>query len=427
MRKLVHTYWPLALAALALALGCLVSATVIHASYGVRVFSINIVGIDFVAVDSDGAVVAVSNHAWYSPSSKTYISRDGGLYWTLSPLEPDYEGPNYAAMTRGGDTAVTPKGTYSLRPNGIWLSKDGISELVYPTEFLSGQSSIWIQEIETRRTIGYLPFNITETPYEMVYDDSSDNVIVVMGLLGALIGTPEGEWLQVDVGNFTPVDFSRPNKLDTLITRHWASFLALSISVVAAASAISNLRRRDVLWGAVATIGAILVASVLSNNLINESSLMQPRYRIFGAACALLIGSLAYAAFGRSALSRTQLMVSMALAVCGASLSLAALPSYRHDTVWIPPVNYGATLVSLQAFAIASAVGSAALLRSRTSELALTRGAVVVVGLAVFSIFVAWLADAIPLDVAYIATASLAVASCVALSVHLRRNRQIEV
>ena len=416
MRKLIHTRWPLALAALTLV--CLVSTTVIHASWG---WSVN--GIDFVAVHSDGTVFAISNFTGPdSPGSRhseTYTTTNGGLYW--EPDDPFYYERNHETIKRGGSTAVTPRGTYSLMPDGIWLTKDGIPELVYPTEFLSDQSSVWIQGIETIR-IWYPPITITKAPYDMVYDESSGNVIASMGLIGVLVGTPDGDWLPVRVGQFIPVDFSLSNKLDHLTTRHWASFLALSIAVVASASAMSNFRRRDVLWATVATIGVILVACALLVILLLSKS----RYPVFGAACILLIGALAYAALGRHTPTKTQLMVSLALAVCGACLALLSLPLYRF-TWWGPPFNFGSTLVSLQVFAMASAVGSAALLRFRPGELALTRGAVVVVGLAVLSVFIAWLVDAIPLYVAYIATVALALASSVALSLLLRRNRQVQV
>lgn len=329
MRKLVHTRWAFTLAALALALGCLVSATVIHASYPEPV-----IGIDFIGVDSDGAVFSVSNFTArsFSTPSETYISRDGGLYWTLSPQPLDYQ-----TIGRGGNTAATPRGVYSLQPDGIWLTRDIISEPVYSTEFLSDQSNIWLQTIETRRLYSRV---ITETPYDMVYDESSGNVIVSMGLLGVLVGAPDGEWLPVDVGYyFIPVDFSFSNKLDHLITRHWASFLALSIAVVAAASTISNLRRRDVLWATVATIGGIMVSGALFVILF-AGQLHEYQYPVFGGACVLLIGSLAYAALGRSTPTRTRLMVSLALAVCGACLSLASLPLYGYSGR-LPPAGYG--------------------------------------------------------------------------------------
>ena len=417
MRKPFHTPWTLAFAALGL--GCLVFATVVHASYGGSV-----IGIDFVGADSDGMVFAVSNFTESGPGappSETYASDSGGLYW-MSYLPFDYYNRNYETIRRGESTAITPRGTYSLLPDGIWLTKDGVSELVYPTKFLSDQSSVWIQGIETGRWYGRV---ITKAPYNMVYDESSGNVIVSMGLLGVLVGAPDGEWLPVRVDHFIPVDFSISNKLDHLVTRHWASFLALSIAVVATASATSNFRRNDVLWAAVATFGAVLVAGALFVILFDPHSL-KSRYPVFGAACVLLTGSLAYVALERRAPTKTQLMTSLALAVCGASLALLSLPLYRF-TWWGPPFNFGPTLASFQVFAMASAISSATLLRFCQDELTLTRLAAVAVGLAVLAIFIAWLIGAVPLYVAYILAVALALASSIVLSLRLRRNRQIRL
>ena len=85
---------------------------------------------------------------------------------------------------------------------------------------------------------------ITTHPYSIVYDPKHDTVVVALGLQGVVVGTPDGDWLPVAVGPYSPTDFSVATRFELLFSHAnlWISVVAVSVSVVAGTVALRRFR-----------------------------------------------------------------------------------------------------------------------------------------------------------------------------------------
>ena len=67
-------------------------------------------------------------------------------------------------------------------------------------------------------------------PYGIAYDALSGNLIVAMGLQGVVVGSPDGHWSRVAVGDYSPTDFSFAGKTVVLLSNLmlWVTTICLS-------------------------------------------------------------------------------------------------------------------------------------------------------------------------------------------------------
>ena len=196
-------------------------------------------GITLLAATSDGTVLAGSGSLARITSSREIVgsywfyrrSDDGGMSW--SPNDDD----DYEFDDSTFQAAETPRGEYVVTDSGIALiGEDGQLELVYSTEYLRGDANKWMQENDTQ---GFGRRFLTARPNDILYHADSGNVIAAMGIQGVVVGTPDGRWRRVAVGDYAPTDFSFSGKTQALGWVVGAIALTLSLSALTIAAAAS--------------------------------------------------------------------------------------------------------------------------------------------------------------------------------------------
>ena len=188
-------------------------------------FSIE-VGITALEAESDGKIIAwETTHVEISPAIELYgISRDGGLTWTRPLVSKIRRESDW----RGAQSAETPWGTYTIEGTDVIRTFGEQREIAYSAAYLRDEGNIKLQEHDTR---GYGQRVIASRPYAIVHDDRTDNVIVAMGLQGAVVGTADGQWMRVAVGDYRPTNFSLIRRILLLQDPYlWLVALALALS-----------------------------------------------------------------------------------------------------------------------------------------------------------------------------------------------------
>ena len=85
--------------------------------------------------------------------------------------------------------------------------------MVYSYEYLWGGGNAWMQALD-KKDVKDMAIGIH--PYDLYYDDKSDNLIVAMGLQGVVVVDPDGTSTRVAVGPYSPTDFSFGSKVRAL-------------------------------------------------------------------------------------------------------------------------------------------------------------------------------------------------------------------
>ena len=183
-------------------------------------------GITAVETESDGTLVALAST--YGEGGIDYeshsASQDGGLTW-MKVSASRYRWPSERASAQ---MVETPRGTYTIEGTDVVRSVGETRDIAYSAAYLREPGNTNLQEHDTR---GLGTRRITTGPYAIVYRERVDHVIVAMGLQGAVVGTADGRWIPVTVGDFAPSDFSLIRK--SLLLRDpylWLVTLALALS-----------------------------------------------------------------------------------------------------------------------------------------------------------------------------------------------------
>ncbi len=168
-----------------------------------------------------------------------YTSRNGGLTWKESAEVRELPQPE----TQSSHMVETPRGAYAITDAGIHHIEN--DELVYSTLHLQQDSSQWAQRHLASEVSCESP---TTKPYGIIFDEISGNLIVAMGILGVVIGRPDGSWIEAGVGPYSPVDISFIRKLKLLsASGFWISSLALALAFNGVAVALAASFREDIL------------------------------------------------------------------------------------------------------------------------------------------------------------------------------------
>ncbi len=215
-------------------------------------------GIVSVGISEDGAVCASE----YASGECFYRSEDGGLTWA-------YNAGDLQSVTWGGNITETPRGSFALDGSEILHAGDsGSAQTVYSTVYLRQAGNVWVQEQATEHLD---EARLATIPREIACDEGSGNVVAAMGVMGVLVGAPDGSWTPYAVGPFRPADFSLVGKAGALLSNFdfWAVALGLSMSMT--------------LWG----------LRLAQGNLAEEALLFQGIVFVIAAtAAAFLVGSL---------------------------------------------------------------------------------------------------------------------------------------
>ena len=155
------------------------------------------------------------------------------------------------------DAVTTPRGVYSIE--GTDILHDG--RVVYSTDHLREDANVWLQVRDTRHL---QERRITTEPYGIRYDEATGNVIVGMGILGVLIGTPDGEWVPQAEGRYRPTDFSRSARRRALFADglFWALWFGMAMSALVAGILIADFRRERLQWALLGLVLAVPTAVV---------------------------------------------------------------------------------------------------------------------------------------------------------------------
>ena len=184
----------------------------------------------------------------------------------------------------------TPRGRYTRDgPDVILVDLDGRRQVAYSTAYLQEDGNTWIQQMATKRLISRRA--LADEPSDLLFDETSGNLVLAMEIQGVVVGTPGGEWAEVAVGRFQPADFTFMTKTLMLLTHagFWITALTLAFSMTAAGLFLSQYRVIRLLLLTLAAL-AVCVAMVISIIALVAS------VASFNSSLALLIGLLSPAA-----------------------------------------------------------------------------------------------------------------------------------
>ncbi len=189
----------------------------------------------YVGTDSEGAVVMeVPGISWYASS-------DGGLSWAPADSRPDrFVYPDEQQVS-------TPRGVYSLSEAGVWLFRPGVDpDLVFSAAFLTGAPAQWAQRY-SRESLDLQVDDpdrerVVSRPVNLVYHESSGNIVVSFAAEGVAVGDPSGSWSRVGVGEFQPTDFSYFGLLALLLGgSFWFGVFSFAVLFAVAGALFSQL------------------------------------------------------------------------------------------------------------------------------------------------------------------------------------------
>ena len=231
-------------------------------------------GVVAVGPTDDGLIAMTASYGTHgSQELFTYSSRDGGLTWTIRDMTG-----NPQTIIPKQDAVSTPRGVYEVTSSGIVLRRDTDERTVYSTTHLQSSGNLRLQSKKTEHLGNREPSTI---PRSVTYDRETGNVIAAMGILGVVVETPDELWTPVEVGPFSPVDFSALARVGALLSdlKFWITVLTLPLSMVAAALYSKLLLRSHIGFGeillALLTAASVGLASVLLN-LTDDASFLGP-------------------------------------------------------------------------------------------------------------------------------------------------------
>ena len=190
-------------------------------------------GVVPLGVADDGSIVAM---AYEEQETGYYGSVDGGLTWKrlYHPATSSTPDPSLAEWRDSRDDIMdTSRGRYTLDgPDVIRVALDGRRQIAYSTSYLLEDGNTWIQQYATNSLSSRRA--LASEPIDLVFDEMSGNLVLTMGILGVVVGTPGGEWVEVDVGRFRPADFTFAAKTLMLLTHlgFWLTALTLAFSIM---------------------------------------------------------------------------------------------------------------------------------------------------------------------------------------------------
>ena len=218
-------------------------------------------------------------------------SVDGGMTWSLREERLE-------KFPWGDGSAYTPRGRYTLDGSRVMRvdSDDGQGQVAYSTTYLQEDGNGWIQNMATKGLDER--WELAAEPQGLVYDEKSGNLVFGLGIQGVVVGKPDGEWVGVPVGRYTPTDFTfwTKTRLLTLNLGFWITALTISVSMTAASLILSQYRVMRLL---LITLAALAVCVAMVIGIVALVALVS----LFSSGLAFLIGLLSPAAIVVGALA----------------------------------------------------------------------------------------------------------------------------
>ena len=185
-------------------------------------------------VIAESLSISVPTHGGRPEEYGYFASQDDGRSWEESAA------PTEVLWSEG--SVDTPVGAYWIEgPNIVLTKPGGQPEIVYSVAHWNTSSNRWYQAERTR----HLKDRVLATePTAIVYDSNSGNIIAGLGIQGAAVGAPDGQWTPVAVGEYSPVSYSRELKVKELLRQHsfWITVFVFPATMVALTFFIRDIR-----------------------------------------------------------------------------------------------------------------------------------------------------------------------------------------
>ncbi len=282
----------------------------------------------------EGSTVLAYGSAWHTGG---YQTTDGGLTWQEASQDVVCEGHQEPWQFQD---PLNQKAWYRVTPgSGIESSEDGGATWRREVN-LSGQEAMHAYYNRADAYVWSRP-----APSDALVDPGTGNLIAAMGLEGALIRPPDGQWTWVAVGPYRHAEMQRLDQLWLLLWGEWWLAANVFLAALSGVSAPLGARRRR---HTVAETGTwILVAtSVLSGPAINGVSygqLLVVPLLILSSTLAAAVGlTAAWRAYRRS--NRATAIVAITALV---TASLFLLPYLLWSQGAIPHYNTAALFAAL--------------------------------------------------------------------------------
>jgi hypothetical protein len=215
-----------------------------------------------------------------------YLSTDGGLTWQETPRAVVCEGHQEPWQFQD---PLNQKAWYRVTPgSGIEWSEEG-GEAWRREVVLSGQEARYAYYEREHTWVHWKP-----APSDALVDPGTGNLIAAMGVEGALVRTPEGEWTWAAVGPYRHVEMRRLDQLWLLLWGElWLAADVAFASLFTVSVTLVQRRKLDTLAGIACWI--LLGIAILGVRYISFP------YLQFPVVGVLILASLIAAAVGLTA------------------------------------------------------------------------------------------------------------------------------
>jgi hypothetical protein len=197
----------------------------------------------------EGAILAISAYS-------SYTSRDGGLTWTASDIEPKtrYCGLKVSEVSN----SINQRERFRFTANGqVERSDDGGQ--TWQAEYLF-QGVTEAQQVYVGQNQRGNP-SVVSGALDAVIDASTGNLIIGVGYQGVLVRTPDGTWQAIGVGQYQPIDLHQPDTVVSLLAGEILAALVVFVLTVAtiAPGKLSRKARLGLLLGWLAFSGGVAI------------------------------------------------------------------------------------------------------------------------------------------------------------------------
>ena len=222
-------------------------------------------GVAEIGLGANGTIIADDLQGESEWDKGLFVSLDGGFTWTTA----DHD--DFPNVSWGESSIDTPRGRYAIGGDDVRRVDEGRDEIVYSPSVESRIRHIRIIRAATWHFGQGRWFRTV--PYAIHYDDRSGNIVVAMGIQGVVVGTSDGEWHQVPVSDYQPIDYSPTGAISRLNSHTiWMMAIALSLAFVTYSSVValywSRVGRGKVVSWSLGAIFGVAPFSMLIMSLI---------------------------------------------------------------------------------------------------------------------------------------------------------------